>query len=127
MNHPNVAGMKIIRSSAKWFFVIFLPAGIIGYIFVYPIVKGSWERYNVNEMFEKQEVLISYLELLGEPYRTYQGKEFESSEASSVFGDVAVQNGMRYFYWAKEGFPYYWILIIYDPAKEKVEDLKVKS
>jgi len=99
---------------------------LVGAPFAVFILPGTRERASINKLQKKQASLEAYIELLGEPESIISSpSEFAEGYESKVFKDVRIDDNSQAVYWAKEGFPYYWVLLKTDSEGVAVHDVFV--
>lgn len=90
-------------------------------------IPGIRLRNAVKNLRESEMKLTAYETQLGPPtYRFENLSEFKASDLHNIFAAATSSKHLSYACWAKEGLPYYCILIAYDPETNEVHDLQVK-
>ena len=75
-------------------------------------VSGIRERRAVDSLVSDRAPATRFHTLLGLPTESGPTSNFEGSRANKVFTSESFPADSKFSFWAKEGIPYYWILII---------------
>lgn len=84
---------------------------------------GWWERRSLQAMQTRRADFSSYVKLLGEPQFAFT--DYHSLEVRDLSGyEFPVESPERprlFYFWAKEGIPYYGVLIEVEPGEQTPE------
>jgi hypothetical protein len=89
---------------------------------------GFYERHRLRSMLLDSAEINSYRELMGAATAEYFSYEaFKDTYANKVFKIDPPKVSSSYIYWAREGLPYYWVLIIRQNDTNLPPDVKIQT
>jgi hypothetical protein len=89
---------------------------------------GLRKRKQVQAIYSSKAKIDAYIDAIGKPSVVYRSfAEFSKSDAYILF-PISNPNGeRRYLFWAKEGIPYYWVLVVITENDDSVEICMIKA
>ena len=76
------------------------------------IISGIRDRHVLRKLKAKDAILTEYYKVLGPPLEKGSATNFADSRAAALFDVRALSTNSTFDFWAKEGIPYYWVLIV---------------
>ncbi len=76
------------------------------------VISGIRDRHALNKLHAKQAALTEYHNVLGTPSEEGAATNFANSRAAGLFDVRDLPTNSTFAFWAKEGIPYYWVLIV---------------
>lgn len=112
----------VIKKIALSVFLLLIIGGVSSYM-----VPGCASRFRVNKLSTQSVGIERYYEVLGQPVRIV--KEEERIAKDPVLNSI--EEGMKgeggvFYIWAKEGIPYYWVIVEEDSITKRVTNVIVR-
>jgi len=120
---------KINPESCKRLAVLMVPALLMAMLLIglgSYVLSGIRIRASLDTLQKAKAGLNDYKALLGTPSAEFTSPtEYNKSQAAGLFGHKRTIPSGHFSFWAKEGIPYYWVLIICDDKETQIESVDV--
>jgi hypothetical protein len=115
--------------SCKRLAVLMVPALLMAMLLIglgSYVLSGIRIRAKLDSLQKANAGMTDYKTLLGTPSAEFTSPtEYNKSQAAGLFGHKRTNPSGHFAFWAKEGIPYYWVLIICDDKETQVESVNV--
>lgn len=112
--------MKIIK-------LLVVVALLLGGIYAAYLAPGLLERRSLGILQTTHAELGAYMKLLGQPTGTYDDyKKFNADNPESIFKLEEKKGQRTYYYWSKESYPNYWVLLAVKQKETVPEEVKIE-
>jgi hypothetical protein len=120
---------KINPESCKRLAVLMVPALLMAMLLIglgSYVLSGIRIRAKLDSLQKANAGMTDYKTLLGTPSAEFTSPtEYNKSQAAGLFGHKRTIPSGHFAFWAKEGIPYYWVLIICDDKQRQIESVEV--
>jgi hypothetical protein len=120
---------KINPESCKRLAVLMVPSLLLVTLLIglgSYVLSGIRIRASLDTLQKAKAGLNDYKALLGNPRAEFTSlSEYNESQVTGLFGHKQTSPTSHFAFWAMEGIPYYWVLIICDDKQRQIESVEV--